>query len=281
MINQSHSGNLLLCFLNGFYSEIVANKNSQNCEKLSPYCFGPNWEGYSEQTHYDFINLYRRYFCCNAPSKEYLKQVKYSPERIEIINKLSSDEGLTIQVEMLIYLKFWEMDMVIKKLYELTRIINGEDYDWHFKIAESNRDDKATGKRQDIIRILIRKRIKEKSPLLSKWIIQSYNTQIRNSIAHSNFSIHNRFIQLNNYIEKDPESQIFGITFDEWYKIFHKTLVLHNELIWLKNRVFEHYAQKYLQGEIIEIQITEIEEKKRYGQLEYRKEVKDWVWKNN
>lgn len=278
--NQSHPGNLLLWFLNGFYSEIVANNPSQSGEKLNPYCFDPNWEGYSEQTHYEFIDYYRKTqtYKTKTSFQEHLTNISNTEKKN--IN-LEFVENITIQIEILIYLKFWESDLIIKKLYELTRIINGVDYDWHFKIAESNRDNKATGKRQDIIRKLIRNKIKAQSPLLSNWITQSYKTQIRNSIAHSNYSILGRNIQLNNYIENDPASRTYNISFDDWYRMFHKILVLHNELIWLKNHVFEHYAKKYLQGEIIEIQITEIEEKKRYSQLEYRSNVPDWVWKRN
>ncbi len=103
---------------------------------------------------------------------------------------------------MLIYLKFWEADSTIKKLYQFVRILHGEPYDWYFKISESNRDKNSTGKRQDIILLKIRNRLKEFSSTLYQVIKDTYKTQIRNSIAHSNYSFLSRNIHLNNFIKK-------------------------------------------------------------------------------
>jgi hypothetical protein len=179
---------------------------------------------------------------------------------------------------MMIYLKIWEADMTIKKLYEFVRILSGEHYDWYFKISESARD-KGALTRQQIIRKLVRSKVDKISPILSKLIMDTYNTQIRNSIAHSNFYMAGRNIGLNNYIEEDKANQLHNVSFDEWINIFHKTIILYNELIWLSNQTNIIYGDRALSGETIEIQITEKIRKPYNLELEYRGAYKDWHFK--
>jgi hypothetical protein len=190
-------------------------------------------------------------------------------------------EETTIQLEMLIYLKFWEADMIIKKLYQFVRILQGQDYDWYFKIDNSSRGNvNSTGKRQDIIRSKIREPLKNISPILYNIIKETYKTQIRNSIAHSNYSFLNRVIGLNNYIEKDPASQLKRISFDEWINIFHNTLVLHNEYINMNNTINKHYGKIAMENNmLVPVLITEKDGKQYEMLLEYRDTYKDWNYK--
>lgn len=278
---QFHSSDLLLWKVNGFYQKELENFKPNKNTKLNPHVIGPGIEGHSEQTHYDFINQYRHSNISEFTFVEYLEKVKYDPNNKEEIDDLISFESISIQLEMLIYLKIWEADLIIKKLYELTRILNGEPYDWYFKISESSRDKNATGTRQEIIRKLIRDRLENTSPILKEWITSIYKTQIRNSIAHSNYLIIGRNINLNNYIENDPAAQLHSIVFNDWHEIFHKLLLLHNEYIWLGNTINNVYAEKFLNGEKIEILITEKDGKQYPLELDYRVEFKDWRYKQN
>ena len=56
--NQSHDGDLLLILENGFYNPEVYTWNNLN-KKISPYMIGPNHDGHSSNTHYEFIHTYR------------------------------------------------------------------------------------------------------------------------------------------------------------------------------------------------------------------------------
>jgi hypothetical protein len=279
--NQFHKGDLLLWKENGFIQEELLNFKTSDGKKFSPHVIGPGISGHSEFTHYDFINQYRHSNISNISYPGYLEKVKYSPEKKDEIDKLLSFENTSIQIEMLIYLKIWEADLMIKKLYELTRIINGETYDWYFSVAESSRDKSATGTRQDIIRKLIRDKIAPKTQFFSDWITSIYKTQIRNTIAHSNYSISGRTISLNNFIKEDPASQLHSLTFDEWHEIFHKLLLMHNEYLWLGNTINSIYADKFKKGEKIEILITEKNGKQYTHELDYRLEFNDWHYKIN
>lgn len=278
--NQTHSGDLLLVLVNGFYNPDVHNWTNLET-KLSPYMIGPNDDGLSEQLHYKFIHEYRTNVISEISLQDYLKEVEYAPEKREKINNLTEFEGSSIQLEMLIYLKIWEADAFIKKFYQLARLISKESYDWHFKIQESNRDDGATGKRHEIIRTKIRDRFKEVLPNIYNSFKTAYLTQIRNSIAHSKYSFLGRNIHPNNYISTDKSSQLKNLPFDDWIKMFHETMVLYNEYIGLKNKINEYYATSAEKNQnVVEVRINRKDpsEYTEYSILIFRPEFKDWRW---
>lgn len=278
--NQSHIGDLLLVNINGFYDKNMHEFNAHSDQKLNPHVFGPGLEGLSERAHYSFIHKYRTTNISNYAYPDYLKLHEWSSERSEEINKLVDFEETTIQLEMLVYIKFWEADLVIKKFYQFVRIILGEQYDWYFKVEESSRDKEATGSRQDLIRLKIRDRLKAISPIFYDLIKNTYKTQIRNSIAHSNYSFLGRNIHPNNYIEKDPSAQIKSLSFNDWVDIFHNTLAIHNQYIRMNNRINDFYGELALKnGNEMEIRITEKEGKQYPLIVEYQPEWKNWVYK--
>ena len=282
---QSHIGDLLLIHINGFYQEDILLYNAHADKKLNPHVIGPGSEGHSEHTHYSFIHKYRTTHIHRMTHADYVKQFvmkKWDKEISDRNTELMDIEEITIQLKMLIYLKFWESDMIIKKLYQFARTLNSEPYDWYFKVSESSRDKNSTGTRQDIIRLQIRDKIKDHSPVLYQIIKDTYKTQIRNSIAHSNYSFLGRHIHLNNFIKEDPHSQLRALSFDEWIDIFHNTLVLHNEYVRMNNLINDHFAQIAKEhGNTMEILVTEKSAKQYPTFIEYRPEWKDWTYKQN
>jgi hypothetical protein len=133
---QTHDTDLLLIHINGFYHPSLLDFRPQKGgTKLKPYVIGDGQEGLSESAHYRFIHQYRTTNLSEMTFEEYKKEIEYAPDKRELIDSLTQKEEYSIQLEMLIYLKFWEADMVIKKFYQLVRLIHGEDYDWHFKIS--------------------------------------------------------------------------------------------------------------------------------------------------
>lgn len=283
---QAHVGDLLLFRINGTYQEdtLLWNKNNPD-DRRNPHVIGPGTEGHSEQAHYSFINKYRTTHIHEMNHADYVKQFimkDFTEEKRKKNDELIGVEETTIQLEMLIYLKFWESDMIIKKFYQFTRALNGQHYDWYFKVSESNRDKSSTGTRQKIIRDEIRDKIEPHSETLYQIITDVYNTQIRNSIAHSNYSFLDRNIHPNNYIKEDPHSNILFLSFDDWIDKFHSTIVLHNEYIRMNNLINEHYAKiASKQNNTIEILVTEKDGKQYPFYLEYRPKWQDWTFKQN
>ena len=277
--NQSHAGDLLLVLVNGFYNPDVHNWTLE--EKTSPYMIGPNLDGLSEDLHYKFIHDYRTNGLAKITFEEYLSTIEYSSEHKEHIDKLIELESSTIQLEMLIYLKMWEADAFIKKFYQIVRLIYNEPYDWHFKINESNRDDTATGKRHEIIRLKVRERLKEKFPNLYSSFKTAYLTQIRNSIAHSQYSFLGRNIHPNNFVSNDKSAQLRNLPFNDWILMFHETMVIYNQYIGFKNLIMDYYEQEALKNNnICEIRICRKDPKEyiQYLNLRFRPQYKDWKW---
>lgn len=277
--NQNHYGDLLLVHENGFYNpDILKFNNSER--KYSPYTIGPSHEGHSESLHYKFIHSYRTQGKVKIKYDEYIEKLKWNPERREEIEELQEIEGTSIQLEMLVYLKIWESDAFIKKFYQLARLLHSEKYDWHFKIAERKGEKGCTGVRHEIIRTKIRDRFETLLPNIYNAFKNAYRSQIRNSIAHSNYSFLSRHIHPNNYKEGDPSSTIQSLGFDEWIQMFHDTMIIYNEYIRFFNDVNQYYAKIAQENKgLIEIQINRSfpTVKTEYLDMKYRPKWNDFV----
>ncbi len=275
--NQTHEGDLLLLLENGFYNKEYEGLVIDGV-KRSPYVVGPGEHGHSEQTHYRFINKYRQQIS-GISLIEHLESVKPDIQRKEDIDQIIKSEEMSIQIEMLIYLKFWEADMTIKKMHELINIIHGESYNWYFKVKESNRDIDATGKRDDLIRKSIRNRIKNKNKDFYLSIKESYLSQLRNAIAHSRFAILGRNIWLNNYVKEDKGAQLKQISFNDWIERFHETLLIHNGLIKLDELIRKHYKEIALAyNNLVEVRITKKDGSEVFKNMQYHPEIPRWSW---
>ena len=268
--NQNHEGNLLLLYTNGYSDKTPKHLYAKNKKDEYSYFIGLDHIGLSEDTHYEFIRQYRE---LNISLDDY----ETFKNKLDKDNRLSLKENISIQIEMLIYLKIFESDLFIKSLYEISRIVNGLNYDWHFKIAESSRDKDSTGTRQEIIRKKIRDKLKSQAADVSSILTSIYKTQIRNSIAHSNYSILNRTIHLNNYIENDKASQLKNITFDKWNEIFHRLMIFYNYYIDFMNRCHNYYRQKVMFGEKMKVLVTEQSGEEYEIELKYRAQFEDWI----
>ena len=274
--NQAHNADLLLVSENaGYYKEVEKADNLPF--KPDPYTTGPQMEGHSEDTHHKFIGQYIK-GVSEFTYDQYVKMVIYDPLRIKEIDELVGKESMSIQIEMLIYIKIWESDAFIKKLYQLARLINGEEYDWHFKIKGHDKTDAGGQARSVLIRDYIIKKFKSTLPLFYQFLSNSYKFQIRNAIAHSQYAIIGRAITFNNYIEANSNS-ISHLTFDAWTDLFHEALVLYtlyHELFIRVNDIYHDESQIY-EGEV-EIKINRLYpvEITHYRTLYTRPFFKDW-----
>ncbi|MEJ5053663.1 hypothetical protein [Sphingobacterium sp. MYb382] len=277
---QTHDSDLLLVHLNAFYNPDVYSWDNLE-EKMSPYMFGPNHEGHSENTHHSFIGQYIKHNISLETLENHLLNLEYREEKREEIDGLNFDEAISIQTEMLIYLKIWESDTFIKKFFQLASLSVGADYDWHYKLQTTSREKGATGTRDVIIRTKIRDRFKKSIPKLYNAFKNCYSFQIRNSIAHSQYSILGRSILLNNYVKEDPYSQLHNQSFEEWIERFHETLILYtlyHELLGTINNNYGIVASKMDNTIPIRISRKEPKEEIEYRTIHYRSVFKDWGW---
>lgn len=280
---QTHGGDLLLVHQNGFYNPEVLTWDNFD-EKLSPYLIGPNVEGHSDDTHYSFITHYVQNHLTNQSYTEYLKSIEFEESKIQEIDKVIYHETMSVQTEMLIYLKIWQSDTFIKKLYQLVLLINKQPYDWHFKITRYNREKNTTGTRDVIIREKIRDKLDKDLPILKNHIEKAYSSQVRNAIAHSEYAILGRRIELLNYDRNDPHSQMQSISFDDWVDRFHETLMIYSCYDKLMKPININYGKMALyNNKTVEIRVNRMNPIKetQYLHLFYREHFEDWGWYPN
>ena len=279
--NQTHPGDLLLMHVNGFFDLYTVKSNAFYNENKSLYSIGHSNEGLSEITDYKFINQYREKNVSSVTREEYLKHFEWSEERANEISEFQAMEEIGIHSEMSIYIKVWEADMIIKRLYQFVRLINGEPYDWNFKLKKTHKDKKNTGSKITVLTKEIRDRIKDHFECIFNLFKNTYKPQIRNSIAHSNYSMMGRHIQLNNFVENDPFAQIEALSFDEWIDIFHDTMILYNQYIRLDNVINKFYGNIAMtHNNEMQVRIIDNNGKQSFLMLTYRPEWNDWVPKN-
>lgn len=158
-INQTHKGDLLLISLNAHYDPEISKWDGCN-KKFEPFRIGNSAERRSENLHFKFIDNYRQTTIAKFTFDEYKEKIKYHPSRESDIKNLEELEEMSIQLEMLIYLKIWEADSLIRRFYQIARLIHQEPYDWFFRLPKEPGDKNATGTRQEIIRNKIRDKLK-------------------------------------------------------------------------------------------------------------------------
>lgn len=274
--SQTHYGDMLLVNENaGYYKDVEKADNLPFVP--DPYTIGPQLEEHSEATHHKFIGEYVK-TASTEHYKKYLKAVVYNPDKSSEIEQLTDNEEFTIQIEMLIYLKIWESDTFIKKMYQLARLINGEDYDWHFKIKGHDKNDVGGLPRSVLINDHVAKKFTKKLPKIAKYFTSCYKSQIRNAIAHSQYAILGRSIILNNHIDEKKNS-LSHITFDNWTKMFHQTIMIYSLYIKFFNRVNDiYYESSQIDNLSVEIRINRLYPKAetRYMMLYTRPYFKDW-----
>lgn len=137
--NQTHPQDVLLIDQHGSYDEMLADPRVRGKHKVSPYVIGPHFVGFAEHTFYEFIDFYRQSHMLDKAAFD---------ELVKTDEDAQKHETLSLQLEQSIYLRFWESDLILKQLYQLSSLATGEAYDWHLKIPVHARG----GGRQKIIR---------------------------------------------------------------------------------------------------------------------------------
>ncbi|MBF9236998.1 hypothetical protein I2I05_06280 [Hymenobacter sp. BT683] len=228
--NQSHKGDLLIILENGFYQEIdVPGRN------LSPYCIGPGSQYWDEQTQFEFYDSYRR----NVVDRESAFK-EHSAEEKEKHIKMS------IHLELMVYLKFWESNRFSKMLLMLVKLANGENYDWNFDFNKVYGPNKITGKKERkgrsyILEDLIKDGSMEVCPEFSMLMQDCYADQIRNVVAHSQFSMSQSHIGFSNYEPGKSFHQLRSIPFEKWEEYITMVILFYDSIIGNINRYNNHY----------------------------------------
>lgn len=213
-------------------------------DELNPYVIGVGEEGWAAKTQYEYFNFHRLTFVHQKPREHFIK------EEIQLNDGLG-EYHINIQQEMLVYLKFWESDFILKQLYNLShRLLHGSHYDWHIDLRKSGR--------KNLIENQIIDSCKRKSPKFHSYISSAYNRQIRNAVAHSQFYLIDDRIHFNNHDPSDNHClKVLKIV--EWERFFHRTIAFYNSLIGCSIRYeldFKEKARKNESG--ISLRVTKL-----------------------
>jgi len=260
--NQTHENDLLAILVNGFYDESIKEASGNH----SPFLIGPHFQHYAELTQYEFYHLYRITNIKNIKQKEYLDFIKATEKE--------SMYSLGTQLELMIYLKIWESNRFLERLYKLTQLALGNNYDWHFQIEKDD-------SRQDLIRNEIRNPLKEICPKFFQLIKDIYLSQIRNAVAHSQFYIVGTGISFLNY---DPQrhAPINHMKIEEWEYRFHLLALMYNEYIRnisIHNYLYIRKSRNTSNG--LTLRMTELNQTTKSNEIIYAKNPQRWIWIEN
>ncbi len=225
---QTHPQDILLVLEHGFYCEGVAQANRTAFPAISPYMIGLDEIGLAEQTFYELMDGYRQ---SHMLDRDLFAQARATDQSVR------SAERLALQLELNIYLRFWEADYLLKQYCQLARLAVADAYKWHLAISVPAR----RGSKQDIIRRDIHERLKDACPAFAVTIGDCYNSQLRNAIAHSQYYLAPNSIGLLNH-STDPKAHapLASMSFEHWYVLFHTTLLLYDKT---KRALHKHRAR--------------------------------------
>lgn len=191
--NMLHTGDLLLCYQNGFISYnghpcVGPGEEGLNCIPKINSIFST---GISEITDDD----------------DYY--IKYGDAFFNGISEF--EKG--IHREKSIYLNIWENAFFLRTFTQVINILNGGNYDWFLDISKLPPSGKSKHIREQIIKRL------NLSPKFEKIIQTAYVGQIRNAIAHTQYHCVQGGIWYDNY-NSDKYATLQALSFEQWEQKF-------------------------------------------------------------
>jgi hypothetical protein len=266
--NQSDPNDLLLVILHGFFDESILQTRKIGNKKLSPYVFGHGYEGLANDTQYQFFHQFRLTYFTNNSREDYIKyNTNENPGWKNYYHIIT-------QLELLVYLKFWESDFILKQLFNMSsNLLHGKEYDWYKSMKDS-------GKKNLIENQIIRS-CKKRAPKFYDYLRKSYSRQIRNAAAHSQFWIVGDHINFNNYDPNDGHC-LKTLNIEDWEDIFHRTIMLYNYLIKYTEEFKKEYANE-VRGKHFgkRVRITNKGKLIKYEWLRLDESNDRWIWYNN
>jgi len=259
--NQVCKTDLLLVLENGLKKDY--NQATLSRLKISPYQIGPDFIGFRYDTFYHFINHYRQGI---RPKSEFLKE--FTDERLK-----ESFLDFYRDFQLLLYMKFWETDLILRRLSNLSNLAQGLSYYWEYSQDVFNR-------RRNLIQNDIKNPLTSICPLFSALINDIYFNQIRNAVAHSQYYFLHNSINFTNKAE-NRHYTLNNISYENWEVMFSKVILLYNYLIKNHNEYNKKY-QEEVEGKKFGLLVNfpEINNKgiQKTGWLKFDFSQKRWYW---
>ena len=195
-----HNGNYMLLLADGEY------RNQHLGTDTSPYVISYKEDYYKEYTRYQFSEFFLNHYY-NWP----------------VDREQTSDTEYRLYIEMMIYSHVWESNKLLKQLYRMLLLANGDSYPWEINNLPENHKHK-------FIRETVRDGYAKLGLRIAEIISKGFYTSLRNSILHGEFDIDipGKRIMLHTYrppgtLKKFEKSEI---AIDEWTNFFLYTSFL-------------------------------------------------------
>ena len=179
-------------------------------------------------------------------------------------------------VELMIFTHFWESKHIINQLAQIAKLSIGEDYDLNIykkhPYHKSNLVKEKSSNSIDKIHAYIRGEIKQKfinsNLKIGELFPKSYNSQIRNAFAHSDFyfSLNEKKLFLKNF-NKNEKHTLENISFNEWTERFCYTFLIS---FLLEKKIKMDYNRFVQENKTFEIEISNNIYISKYNSVEKR-----------
>lgn len=256
--NQKNENDLALILANGSMNNFP--EETLKRLKITNYQIGHDFVHFRYNTFFDFFMQY--------------KGLRDEDEYQLIHDKQLHNETMT-QMQLLAYMKFWETDLILKRLYNLARLSQGKDFMWNVSQKELN-------ERRTLVKDEIQNPVKDLCPHFFDFIESVYSRQLRNAIAHSQYYILYDSINLTNK-EESKYYELDSITFEKWDEIFTKVILMHNHMINNFNKNHDFFARKSIQkhnGLLVYFPENDERGLKKTGWIKWDEERHTWFWNN-
>lgn len=229
--------------------------------------FGPGPSGWKSEEEYTQYELYHNY------RKTAVVEKKEFYPAMAGLSELQRSMKTSIQIELMIYLKFWETDRILFKLYQYTQLALGKSFHWQFAI-------KPNRKAHEIIRTEIRDPLEHVCPKFYALVKRIFISQVRNAAAHSQYYVTDSHVGFTNY---DPANHacLTQQCHDWWFEIFHRLILFYNELIAHEAKIDKSAQGRdtLSLGQGIEIRYTDpMKGKEDLVQWTYDHQRETWSW---
>jgi hypothetical protein len=255
--NQKFDNDLVLILANGTKTDYP--EETLKRLNISNYQIGHDFVHFRYSTFFDFFTQYKRL---------------RNEEEYELIQDKQLYKTM-IQMQLLAYMKFWETDLILKRLYNLARLSQGKEFLWDIPQKELN-------ERRRLVKDEIQNPIKGLCPIFSDFIEDVYSRQLRNAIAHSQYYI----MYSNIYLTNKDENKFYilnGISFERWDEIYTKVILMHNYMIDNFNKYFDFYKNKVEDkhnGLLVYFPDLNNNGLNKSAWIKFDKERKQWYWNN-
>ncbi len=232
--------------------------------------FGPGegaWDREAEHTQYEFYDLYRRQYE-STPRADFFAKANDDDQLIKSVR-------LSMQLELMIYLRFWETDRLLTKLYHYTQLALGKPFNWQYRIDPDM-------KMHKLIREDIRDPLETICPSYFQLLKKIYRSQIRNAVAHSQYYITGHNIGFTNNKPGKDYADLTQKPFEWWEEVFHMVILFYNELIRHEHELNERAKRQdqLSAGAGIQIKYTDPSLGKEdivYWRYNYERDIWDWA----